>query len=72
MLKVTAFKKNAIGTSLEILEQLYLYSVLHFFMVSLDKNFFVILCSTYTAQRSDQNKLICICIIWVGFIVRQF
>jgi len=41
MLKVTAFKKNAIGTSLEILEQLYLYSVLHFFMVSLDKKTFL-------------------------------
>ena len=72
MWKVTAFKKNDTGTWQEILEQLYLYFVLHFFMASFVKKSFSILGSSYTAQRLHQNKLICICIIWVGLIVRHF
>ena len=63
MLKVIAFKKNDTGTWQEILEQLYLYLVLHFFMAFFDKSSLSILGSSYTAQRLHQNKLICICII---------
>ena len=60
MLKVTALKKSDHGTSPEMLEQLFLYLVLHFYTVFFDKSFRMQTSTIFsvgnTAQRLYQNK----------------